>query len=112
MKGRCTTAIRLSAGAVLGVLAVLAATNQETTFIGARAKYWAFQTVKRPAPPALSDAWVRTPIDAFILQALREKQLTPSTALDRAQLIRRVTYDLIGLPPTPEEVASFLRDKS
>jgi hypothetical protein len=92
--------------------AIHAATSQETTFIGARAKYWAFQTVSRPAVPALSDAWIRTPIDGFILQSLREKQLSPSPSLDRIQLIRRVTYDLTGLPPTPVDVASFLGDKS
>jgi hypothetical protein len=97
---------------LLAVLAVAAATNQEATFIGARAKYWAFQPVTRPAVPAISDPWVRTPIDAFILQALREKQLAPSGVLDQVQLIRRVTYDLTGLPPTPEEVAAFLKDKS
>ncbi len=97
---------------VLGTLALVAATNQEATFIGARAKYWAFQPVARPAVPAISDAWVRTPIDAFILQALGEKKLAPSAPLDRIELMRRVTYDLTGLPPTPEEVASFLKDKS
>ncbi len=89
-----------------------AATSQEATFIGARAKYWAFQTVTRPAVPAISDPWIRTPVDAFILQALRAKQLAPSPPLDRVELIRRVTYDLTGLPPTPDEVAAFVKDKS
>ena len=53
-----------------------------------------------------------TDIDAFILDGLRSKQLTPSKPLDRGQLIRRVTYDLTGLPPTPAEVDAFLKDKS
>ena len=97
---------------VLGALALAAATNQEATFIGARAKYWAFQTVTRPAVPESSDPWVRTPVDAFILQALDQKPLKPSQSLDRTQLIRRVTYDLTGLPPTTDEVNSFLKDKS
>jgi hypothetical protein len=98
---------------VLLVAATLTATtNQEATFIGARAKYWAYQTVKRPEVPRVSDPWVRTPIDAFILQALQQKNLAPSPPLDRIQLLRRVTYDLIGLPPTSEEVAGFLNDKS
>ena len=95
-----------------GALVLAAATSQESTFIGARAKYWAFQTVSRPAVPAIADPWVRTPVDAFILRSLSEKKLTPSPALERAQLLRRVTYDLTGLPPTPEEVAAFLKDKA
>jgi hypothetical protein len=97
---------------LLSVLAVAAATNQEATFIGARAKYWAFHPVPRPPAPTITDPWVRTPIDAFILQALREKQLAPSAPLDRIRLIRRVTYDLTGLPPTPEEVGTFIKDRS
>jgi hypothetical protein len=96
--------------AALAAAALTAATNQEATFIGARAKYWAYQTVKRPDVPPISDPWIRTPIDAFILQALRQKNLAPSPALDRIQLIRRVTYDLTGLPPTPEEVSAFVKD--
>ena len=75
--------------------------------MGARGRYWAFQKVVRPAVPASGN-----PIDAFILDALEKKQLTPSKPLDHAQLIRRVTYDLTGLPPTPAEVDAFLKDKS
>ena len=62
-------------------------------------------------PPA-QGSWARTPIDAFILKQLSAKQLPPSPALDRIPLIRRVTYDLTGLPPTPDEVHAFLADKS
>src|SRR5258706_8254417 len=76
-------------------------TDEEAKFIGARAKYWAFQKVVRPEVPTISDPWVRTPVDAFILSALRAKKLAPSQPLDRAKLIRRVTFDLTGLPPTP-----------
>ncbi|HYI94295.1 MAG TPA: DUF1549 domain-containing protein, partial [Bryobacteraceae bacterium] len=79
---------------------VWAATDKELAFIGARAKYWAFQKVKRPEVPKTTS----NPIDAFIL--------TPAPQLDRNRLIRRVTLDLIGLPPTPEEVTAFLNDKS
>jgi hypothetical protein len=86
--------------------------GSDESFIGARGKYWAFQKVVRPAVPALRDAWVRNPVDAFILDGLQQKQLPPSKALDRTQWIRRVTYDLTGLPPTPREVGSFLRDIS
>ena len=87
-------------------------TDKEAVFIGARAKYWAFQRVVRPAVPEISNSWVRTPIDAFILSALQAKALAPSEPADRIHLIRRVTFDLIGLPPTPDEVESFVRDKS
>jgi len=86
--------------------------DKEAAFIGARGKYWAFQRVARPAVPASSNNWVRTPIDAFILTALEAKQLKPSAPLDRIHLIRRVTFDLTGLPPTPAEVVEFVRDRS
>ena len=89
-----------------------AAADKELTFIGARAKYWAFQKVVRPPVPELKDNWIRTPIDSFILDELRKRQLSPSPAAKRSQLLRRVTYDLTGLPPTPEEVSAFLKDKS
>jgi hypothetical protein len=91
---------------------VWAGADSRETFVGARGRYWAYQKVIRPAPPAIADPWIRTPIDAFILEALRQKQLAPSAALDRTRLIRRVTYDLTGLPPTPAEVAAFLKDRS
>jgi hypothetical protein len=87
-------------------------TDKEAKFIGSRGKYWAFQRVVRPAPPAASSAWVHTPVDAFILSALVAKKLSPSAAIDRIRLIRRVSFDLIGLPPTPAEVDAFLRDRS
>src|SRR3954453_2133470 len=93
---------------VVGALGVIwAAPDQETAFIGARGKYWAFQKVARPAVPAIHDAWIRNPIDAFILDGLRGKQLTPSAPLDRNRLIRRITFDLTGLPPTPAHVDAF-----
>ena len=86
--------------------------DKEMKFIGARAKYWAFQKVVRPAVPEVSSPWVRTPIDAFILSVLQANKLAPSEPADRIHLIRRVTFDLIGLPPTPAEVDAFVRDKS
>ncbi len=86
--------------------------DKEAKFIGARAKYWAFQKVIRPPVPEVSSSWVKTPIDAFILSVLQKNKLSPSEPADRIRLIRRVTFDLIGLPPTPAEVDAFLRDKS
>jgi hypothetical protein len=73
--------------------------------------HWAFEPPQRPAPPHVSDpAWVRTPVDAFVLARLDTAGLRPSAAADRAALLRRVTYDLTGLPPTPEELDAFLKD--
>src|SRR5947207_1992113 len=72
------------------------------------ADHWAFAPVRRPPVPVLPDpqarAWVRNPIDAFVLTTLRDNGLSPSPEADRVTLIRRVTLDLTGLPPTPEEV--------
>lgn len=76
-----------------------------------RAKsHWAFQPVKKPAIPATNDPWARTPIDAFVAERLHSQVLTPSADADRRTLIRRVSYSLTGLPPTPEEVAAFVAD--
>jgi hypothetical protein len=101
------------AALLLSVFFVCAASDdKELAFIGVRGKYWAFQKVVRPEAPSLSDPWVKTPIDAFILQILNEKGLKPSPPLERLGLIRRVTFDLTGLPPTPAEVDSFLSDQS
>src|SRR5215831_14293936 len=86
--------------------------GREEAFIGARGRYWAFQKVVRPPVPTIRDPWIRNPIDAFILDGLRQKQLAPSNPLDRTLLIRRLTYDLTGLPPLPADVAAFLNDKS
>ncbi len=72
--------------------------------------HWAFQPVGKPAVPNVNEAWVRTPIDAFVLKTLKEQGLKPSPAADRRTLIRRATYTLTGLPPTPEEVEAFVRD--
>jgi Protein of unknown function (DUF1549)/Protein of unknown function (DUF1553) len=75
--------------------------------------YWAFRKPVRPSiPPVKNKSWVRTPIDAFILSRLEEKSLSPSPRADKQTLLRRVTFDLTGLPPTPEEVKSFLADNS
>jgi hypothetical protein len=86
--------------------------GKEEDFIGTRGRYWAFQKVVRPPVPPIRDAWIRNPIDALILRGLRQKHLEPSKPPDRISLIRRVTYDLTGLPPAPAEVDAFLRDTS
>jgi hypothetical protein len=81
------------------------------TVAEARQRHWAFRPVKKPGPPAVKDAgWVKTPIDAFILEKLEEKGLHPAKPADRRTLIRRLSFDLLGLPPTPEEVEAFVGD--
>lgn len=78
-------------------------------------RYWAYQPV-RPAgellPPEQHSPWVKNPIDAFVLAKLSAKGLAPNPSADRVPLIRRVTYDLTGLPPTPEEIDRFINDHS
>jgi mono/diheme cytochrome c family protein len=78
-------------------------------------RHWAFEKPVRPTVPKLSTEYSTlrtTPIDAFILARLEKEGLKPSPQADRATLIRRVTLDLTGLPPTPEEVEAFLKDTS
>jgi hypothetical protein len=75
--------------------------------------HWAFQPVREPALPTVRDAaWATTPLDQFVLAKLEAKGLRPSAPADKRTLIRRVTYDLTGLPPTPEETDAFLADRS
>jgi hypothetical protein len=76
-------------------------------------KHWAFQPVKKPAVPTVKNrAWVKSPVDAFILAKLERKGITPSAPADRRTLIRRAYFDLTGLPPTAEQTEAFVADKS
>jgi mono/diheme cytochrome c family protein len=76
-------------------------------------QYWAFQRpVAPPIPSVRNRSWVANPIDAFILSQIESQKLQPSAPADRRTLIRRVTYDLTGLPPTPEEIDNYLADQS
>lgn len=78
-----------------------------------RKVWWAFQPIKKQeAPKVANSAWVANPVDAFILAKLEEKNLKPSAPAERRVLIRRVYFDLVGLPPSPEEVEDFVNDKS
>ena len=77
------------------------------------AEHWAYVAPTRPAAPTVANpAWVKNPIDAFILHRLEQEQLAPSPTADPATLIRRVYLDLVGLPPTPAEVEAFAADPS
>jgi hypothetical protein len=74
-------------------------------------KHWAFRAPERAEAPEVSNAsWVRNPIDCFILARLEKEKITPSAEADRVTLIRRVSLDLTGLPPSPQEVDDFLAD--
>jgi cytochrome c553 len=74
-------------------------------------KHWAFQPVSSPPVPRLpNDEWSQTPLDRFVLAKQREAGLTPSPRADKRTLLRRVSIDLIGLPPTPEQMDEFLAD--
>ncbi len=77
------------------------------------APHWAFVAPQRPEPPAVEhESWVQNPIDRFVLARLEAEGLTPAAEADRATLCRRVSLDLIGLPPSPEELEAFLTDTS
>jgi Protein of unknown function (DUF1553)/Protein of unknown function (DUF1549)/Planctomycete cytochrome C len=84
-------------------------TLKDRRFEGQR--WWAFEPLERPAVPSVSDAqWPRNPIDRFVLAGLAHHGLKPSAEADRRVLIRRLYFDLLGLPPRPEEVEAFVDD--
>ncbi len=96
----------------------LTATQKELlkNWIAAGAEYephWAYIHPRRPAiPPTKHPEWARNPIDAFILNSLETKNIRPAPEADKRTLLRRLSFDLIGLPPTPEQVRTFLADSS
>jgi hypothetical protein len=107
---RCLPAIL-----ILMLVMVVAAPADEPappeTFSAEQRDHWAFQPIQRPALPAVKDAdWPRNPIDRFILAGSEELSFRHAPEADRVALIRRLTFDLTGLPPSPEDVDGFLRD--
>ncbi len=92
----------------------VAASQRETLDIKERmGEHWAWNSLSDPKQPAVKNAnWPSDPLDYFILARLEQAGLTPASDADKITLIRRVYFDLIGLPPKPEEVASFLQDQS
>src|SRR5262249_8210191 len=88
-------------------------TSAETSAKTPAAKYWAFvPPVAAKAPVVQNASWVKSPLDAFILSTPEKKAFSPAPPADKRTLIRRATFDLTGLPPTPEEVKEFLADNS
>src|SRR5690349_12831396 len=76
-------------------------------------EHWAYQPVRKSAVPAVKmTSWVKTPVDSFILAQLEAKAMKPSAPASRETLLRRVTFDLIGLPPTTDDLRAFLADNS
>ncbi len=89
-----------------------AATVQALDWQAAR-QFWSFRPLRLPPLPAVRDAgWPKTDVDRFILARLEAEELRPALPADKRTLIRRATFDLIGLPPTPEEIDDFLEDHS
>jgi hypothetical protein len=89
------------------------ASNWQSYDWDAAKKFWSFQPIKKALPPQVKNrSWAKTPIDQFVLAKLEEKGLKPLGDTDRRSLIRRATFDLMGLPPSPEEIEAFLNDRS
>ncbi len=79
----------------------------------AKSNHWAFQPIARPQPPAVkNEAWARGPLDRFVLARLEARGFTPAPEADRPTLIKRLAYDLLGLPPQSEMVDAFINDNS
>ena len=83
------------------------AEDDETT----KSDHWAFQSVKTSQAPKIDDPWVANGIDAFVLQQLTEHSLTHNPQATRPEIIRRMSLDMLGLPPTPEDVRDFVADR-
>jgi hypothetical protein len=101
---------------ILGVAAVAAADDAKVPdkpITAEERDHWAFQPPRRVPPPVVRDrGWVRNPIDAFIMAGLETNDLKPAPEADRPALLRRLSFDLTGLPPSPEDVESFQRDQA
>lgn len=91
-------------------------TNQSSQISNLKSQptnHWAYQPLRQSSPPTAKDSsWPRASLDRFILAKLEEKQIRPNPEADRATLLRRAYYDLIGLPPTPEQIDDFVKDSS
>ncbi|MDA0347847.1 MAG: DUF1549 and DUF1553 domain-containing protein [Verrucomicrobia bacterium] len=115
MSRRKITPIYLKRLWIVGFLLLSASclfgTPSEDSFTEEQRAYWVFQPISQPKVPTVrAKDWIRNPIDAFILQGIESRKLTPANEADRRTLIRRASLDLLGLPPTPEAVDAFIND--
>lgn len=112
--GRSGWRLALGAIALCVGFATAAARANHRTITASDRTFWSFVPVRDAAPPdaAGDGGWCRNAVDRFIFAKLKAEGLRPAPPADRAALIRRATFDLIGLPPTPEQVDSFVRDTS
>ena len=102
------TSLRNTLGALTLVLAAPLTSAEK-----AGEDWWSLQPIKRPEVPLVPNAaWARNSIDAFVLSKLTANKLTPSQEADRRTLIRRLSFDLTGLPPSPAEVEAFVNDQA
>src|SRR5262249_54105180 len=94
-------------------LSAKAAPQGHATVTEADRQFWSFQPLAGAAPPEVKNShWCRTPIARFVLAKLEEKGIVPNTPADRRKLIRRAYFDLLGLPPSPEEIDAFVNDST
>ena len=92
---------------------VTVAQRQKQAYTKAQKEFWSFRPLQKVTPPDIKNAaWVRTPIDRFILSRLETTKMQPASPADKLVLIRRATLDLTGLPPKAEEIQAFLSDES
>ena len=97
----------------VGFAALVSKSGLSISADDAESTFWSFRQVHQVATPAVRDHdWVATPVDAFVLARLEKQKLQPATAAGRRTLIRRATFDLTGLPPTPDEIDAFIGDES
>ncbi|MEX0977404.1 MAG: DUF1549 domain-containing protein, partial [Pirellulales bacterium] len=86
---------------------------EDEQIAAARRSFWSFRPIADPPLPAVQDAaWPQTSLDRFVLAELERRSLSPSPTADKRTLLRRLSFDLIGLPPTPQELENFLTDDS
>jgi hypothetical protein len=96
---------------IAALLLAAGASAQNENYTPGERRHWAFQPRKQPVEPTFeNERWVRSQIDAFVLANLKQHGLAPAPPASRRTLIRRLTFDLTGLPPTPAEVEAFVRD--
>lgn len=98
--------------AMTGVVAVAAPESVDAGKLAAPREHWSFKPVTRPSPPKpANQRWPRNDVDRFILARLEKEGLKPAPEADRVSWLRRVFFDLIGLPPSPEQVEAFVKDR-